>query len=107
MGKTYYYLYKEQEVIDDAEHTVFECARWQIYRSVLTSVIGGSTIINIVVVKIRSRENFVSVVSYVKRILRLKKRDFEPAEHVAEHAGSDDTGTLIRQNAKQGPGRKE
>ena len=35
-----YCLYDKGEVIDDAEHTVFECAHWQrSYHSVLTSII--------------------------------------------------------------------
>ena len=50
-----YCLYKEGEVIGDAEHTVFECARLQGCRSVLMSII---------------------------RILRLKKRDLMAAEYV-------------------------
>ena len=52
-----YCLYEEGEVIDDAEHTVFECARWQSYRSVLTSIIGTITAANIVVVMIANRKN--------------------------------------------------
>ena len=49
IGKTAspYCLYEDGEVIDDAGHNVFECARWQIYRSVLTSVIGTITAVNI------------------------------------------------------------
>ena len=34
-----YCLYEKGDVIVDAEHIVFECAHWQNYRSVLTSVI--------------------------------------------------------------------
>ena len=40
-------LYEEGGVIDDAEHTVFECASRQSYRSVLTSIIGTITADNI------------------------------------------------------------
>ena len=84
MGKiaSSYCLYEEEEIIDDAEHTVFECARWQTYRSELTSTIGTITAANIVGVMIVSRENWASVAIYVERILRLKKRDFEAAKHV-------------------------
>ena len=50
MGKTpsLYCLYEEVEVIDDAEHTDFECARWQSFCSVLMSIIGTITVANIV-----------------------------------------------------------
>lgn len=84
MGKTAspYCLYEEGEVIDDAEHTVFECARWQSYRSVLTSIVGTITAANIVGVMIASSENWTSVVNYVERILRRKKRDLEAAEQI-------------------------
>ena len=47
------------------------------YRSVLTSIIGTITVANIVGVTIAIRENWASVVNYVERILRLKKRDLE------------------------------
>ena len=36
-------LYEEGEIIDDAEHSVFECARWQSYCSEVTSTIGRIT----------------------------------------------------------------
>ena len=57
MGKTasLYYLYEEEEIIDDAKHTVFECARWQSYRSELTYTIVSITAANIVGVMITSR----------------------------------------------------
>ena len=77
-----YSLYEEGEIIDYAEHTVFECARWQGYRSELTSTIGTITAANIVGVMIASRENFASVANYVDGIVRLKKKDLEAAEQV-------------------------
>ena len=88
MGKATspYCLYEAGEVIDDAEHTVFECARWQSYRSVLTSIVGLITAANIVGVMTASSENWTSVVNYVERILRLKKRDLEAAERVSMSA---------------------
>ena len=54
MGKTAspYCLYEKGEIIDDAEHTVFECARWQSYHSELTPTIGTITAANIVGVMI-------------------------------------------------------
>ena len=83
MGKTAssYSVYEEVEVIDDAQHTVFKFARWQSYRSVLTSKIGTITIANIAGVMFTSRENWASLANYVEGILRLK-RDLEAAEHV-------------------------
>ena len=45
-------LYEEGEVIDDAEHTVFECACWQSYRSELTSRIETITAANMIGVMI-------------------------------------------------------
>ena len=66
--------YEEGEIIDGAEHTAFECGRWQSYRSELTSTIVG--------IMIASRENWASVANYVERILILKKRDLEAAKHV-------------------------
>ena len=67
MGKTAfpYDLYGEGKITDDTEHTAFKCARWQSYRSVLTSVIGTDTAANIVGVIIASRNNWVSVANYV------------------------------------------
>ena len=72
MGKTNssYCLYEEGEINDDAEQTVLKCARWQSYRSVLRSVIGTITAVNIVGVVIASKENCASVANYVERILR-------------------------------------
>ena len=57
MGKTAspYFLYEEGEIIDDAEHTVFQCSGWQSYRFELTSAIGTITAANIVGVMIASR----------------------------------------------------
>ena len=63
IGKTAspYCLYEEGEIIDDAEHTVFECARWQTYRSELTSTIRTIADANIIGVMTASRENKASV----------------------------------------------
>ena len=36
--------YKEGEIIDDAEHNVFESACWPSYRSVMTSIIGTNIV---------------------------------------------------------------
>ena len=60
MGKTdfSYCHYEEGEVIDVAEHFDFECARWQRYCSVLTSIIGTITGANIIGVMITSMENW-------------------------------------------------
>ena len=81
MGKTAspYCLYEEGEIIDDAEHTGFEYARWQSYHSELTSTIGTITAVNIVGVMIASRANCAPVANYVEPILRLKKRDLVEA----------------------------
>ena len=46
------------------------------------SIIGMITATNIVGVVIARRGNWASVANYVERILRLKKRDLEAAEHV-------------------------
>ena len=64
------------------EYTVCECARWQSYHSVLTSVTETITAANIVEFMTASRNNWASVAYYVEQILRLKKRDLETAEHV-------------------------
>ena len=84
MGKTAspFYLYEEGEVIDDAEHRDFECASWQSYRSVLTSIIGTMTAANIVRVMIVSKEYWASVANYVERILKLNKRNLEAENNV-------------------------
>ena len=50
------------------------------------SVIGTITAANIVGFMIASRENWASLTNYVERILRLKKRDLEAAEHVGVSA---------------------
>ena len=57
------------------------CTRWQSNRSELTSAIGTITAANIVGVMDASRENWASVANYLERILMLKKRDLEAAEH--------------------------
>ena len=81
MGKTATCLYEERKVINDAEHTVFECARWQRYHSVLTSIILKITAANIVGVMIAIRENWASVATYEEHILRLKKIELEATDH--------------------------
>ena len=70
--------YEEGEVIADAEQTIFECPRWQSYRFILTSIIGKIR----AGITITSRENWALVSNYKERILRLKKRELEAAEHV-------------------------
>ena len=84
MGKTAspYCLHEEGEIIDDSEYTVFQCVRWQSYRSELTSTIGMITAANNIGVMIASRKKWASVANYLERILRLKKRDFEAAKQV-------------------------
>ena len=72
-----YCFYEEGSVINDAEHTVFACAR-----SVLTSIVGTIMAANIIRLMIASNENWASVTSYGNRILRLKKWDLEATEHV-------------------------
>ena len=52
-----YCLYEKEEVIDDDDHTVFECARWQSYCSVAVSIIGTITTANIAGNMIANREN--------------------------------------------------
>ena len=91
---TAYCLYAEGEVIDNAEYTVFECARWQSYRSELTYTNGTIAAAYIVGVLIMSGENWALVVNYVEGILRL-------------NSGLDDNGTRVRRYTKQGRGRKE
>ena len=84
MGKPVspYCLYEEREIIDDAGHTIFECARWQSYRSELMLTFETIVAANIVGVMIASRGNRASVANYMERIVRLKKRDLEAAKHV-------------------------
>ena len=98
---SYYCLYEEGEIIDIAEYTVFGCARWQSYRSELTSTIGTITAANIVGVMIPSRENLASMVNYVERILLLKKGDLEATEHVSGRL--ENNGTRARRYTKQRP----
>ena len=61
---TPYCLYEEGEIVEEAEHTAFEVARWQIFRSVLTLIIGTITAANIVEVMIANRKNWASVANY-------------------------------------------
>ena len=84
MGKigSPYCLYEEGEVSNDEEYTVFLCARWQSYRSVLTSIMGTITVANIIRVMIASWENWELVANYMERILRLKKRDLKAVVQV-------------------------
>ena len=77
-----YCLFEEGGIIVDAEHAVFECARWQSYRYELTSTIGTITAANIAGVMIASRKNWTLVANYVERMLRLKKRDLEVVEQI-------------------------
>ena len=64
------------------QNSAFECAPLQSHRSELMSTIGTIMAANIVEVMIVSSENPALVENYVKRILRLKKRDLEDAEYV-------------------------
>ena len=66
-----YCLYDEGQVIDYTEHTVFECARWQSNRSVMTPIIGTITATKIVGVMIVIRENWDSMANYLEGISRL------------------------------------
>ena len=52
---------------------LFESARWQIYRFLLTSIIGTFTADNIVGIMIVSRENWASVANYVECSLRRRR----------------------------------
>ena len=54
--------------------------------SLLMSIIGTITDANIVGVMIANRKNRASVANYMERILKLKKRDHEAAEHVGAPA---------------------
>ena len=55
-----YSLYREREVIDDAEHFVFECACWQSKRFVLTEQTLCTGVNNYI-----DHESWDSVVNYV------------------------------------------
>ena len=98
MSKTasHYSLYK------NAEHTVFEYAHRQNYRSLLTSIIGTITAANVIEIMIASRESWV-LESYSKA----EEKVFEGGCRTCRHAGLDDTGIRVKQNHKQEPGRKE
>ena len=65
---------------------LFESECWQSYCSVLTSINETITAANIVVVRISSRENWISVANYVERMLRLETRDLESGEHAGAPA---------------------
>ena len=88
MGKSAspYCLYKEQEIIDDREHIIFECTRCHCYRSALMPTVGTIMVANIVEIMISNIEKWTSVVKNVEFILRLKKRDLEPTEQLGTSA---------------------
>ena len=62
-------LCEEGELIDDAEHTVVEYARWQRYHYVLTSIIRRITAANIVGIMMACRESWASVTNYMQHFL--------------------------------------
>lgn len=63
--------------IDTAEHTFFECAKWQNEREIVQHQMGRITPDNITELMRASEENWISVSRYVYHVLKHKKRDLD------------------------------
>ncbi|GBP17633.1 Retrovirus-related Pol polyprotein from type-1 retrotransposable element R1 2 [Eumeta japonica] len=72
---------------DDAEHTFFNCVRWQADMNSLRSQIGHFTTTNIIEKMLESERNWNKVKEYVERILRLKKADLDRVQRDEENGG--------------------
>lgn len=65
--------------LDDANHTFFECSRWQEARRLLEGNLGQLTAENVVEKMIANEENWRIIASFVEYVLRTKKRDLDAA----------------------------
>lgn len=65
---------------DDAEHTFFQCARWQSERNALIVAVGAFNTDRVLDIMVGSDENWKCVARFVEDVLRKKKRDLEAVE---------------------------
>lgn len=66
--------------IDDAEHTIFNCVKWQNERNSLESLLGNVNAENIVSKMLKSEGNWNEVTKFVETILRKKKQDLDAGQ---------------------------
>lgn len=60
---------------DDANHTFFECSRWQVERRRLESEIGNITVNNIIGKMCNNEDTWELVCLYIEEVLKQKKRE--------------------------------
>lgn len=77
---TPYCLYEEREIVDDVEHTFFECSKWSDKRIELERSVGFLIPENIIDVMMQSEENWRAVSKYCEFILQTKKPDLDTAD---------------------------
>lgn len=65
---------------DDAEHTIFNCVKWQNERNSLESFLGNVKAENIVSKMLESEKNWKEVTTFVEKILRKKKQDLDAGQ---------------------------
>lgn len=73
-------LYENEQIVEDAEHTFFNCTRWTENRRELEGIMGPLTAENVVDTIITDEANWHAFSEYCKTILRTKKADLEAAE---------------------------
>lgn len=86
---TPYCLYEESETTDTAEHTFFECVRWENNRQELEMTIGDITKDNLVEKMVQSESKWKAVAKYCERVLRTKKVDLDAASAVDQRRDLD------------------
>ena len=78
MGKTNRPVWiHDDNILDDAEHTIFECDRWGRERYALEQKVGIISSTNIISIMLYSREYWTHVAVFVESILRMKKQDLD------------------------------
>ena len=69
---------------DDAEHTIFECSRWQEERSSLVGQTGDIDPDNLLSRMMESENNWKRIARFIEQILRKKKKDLDQHETQSE-----------------------
>lgn len=77
---TPYCLYERENTIDDAEHTFFECSKWNEKRRELEEQMGELNTTNIINHMTTSESRWRIVTKYCEYILKAKKHDLDNAE---------------------------
>lgn len=73
-------IYGDAE-LDDAEHTFFECCKWQQERARIEASYGPLTAQNVIGIMLESEESWKRIANFVEDTLRKKKVDLEALEN--------------------------